>query len=505
MCVVAGVRGQQLQKDAQPETGIVVGAGIAGLGTAIALASHGLSVTVIDRDQAPATDDPDRAFAEWPRRGVAQLRHSHVFLARLYILLRDHYPELLDELMRAGARKLPFSTGLPPQLLAGYSPLATDDDFTLISSRRVTLELAMRRFAAAQPGIKIVPDCRVQGLVLAPECIIPEALGVRLGAGEKRELRADFVVDASGRTSPFPDLLRKAGARIAEESAPAGIVYFTRHYKLRPGMTEPPRSEAPSVGDLGYLKFGVFRADNGWFSVTLAVPEIEEALRAHVRAGKGFDAVCAELPGVRPWIDPQRAAPGGKVFAMGRLDSLWRHYMRGPHPVVRNFFAVGDSVIRTNPLYGRGCSAGFLQGHLLAGIIAEIADPAARARAYYTAQMREIRPYYDIMVKQDAQAIRRAERARDPDYRPRVRARVMRHIVEQAIGPASRADITVFRALMRGFHMLEDPRIALRDPVIIGRILRIWARGPRRNRAVADRKAGPDRATLFASLALAGT
>ena len=495
-----------MQENVRPEKGIVVGAGIAGLGTAIALARQGVSVTVIDRDPPPGSDDPDRAFAEWPRRGVAQFRHSHVFLARLYVLLRDHYPELLATLLQMGARKLPFSASLPPQLLDGYDALAADDDFTLLSSRRVTLELAMRRFAAAQPGIEIVPDCRVQGLVLSPDSGIPEVSGVRIGEGEKQELRADFVIDASGRTSPFPDLLRKAGARIAEESAPAGIVYFTRHYRLRPGRSEPPRGGAPSVADLGYLKFGVFRADNGWFSVTLAVPEIEDGLRALVRKAAGFDAVCAQLPGVSPWTDRACAEPMGDVYAMGGLDSLWRHYMRGPRPVVRNFFAVGDAVIRSNPLYGRGCSAGFLQGHLLARVIAQTSDPLARAQAFYAAQMREIRPYYDIMVKQDAQAIRRAERARDPDYQPRFRTRVARHIVEQAIGPASRADITVFRALMRGFHMLEeDPRAALRDPAIVSRILRIWARGPRRNRDLAERQAGPDRATLFARVALAGS
>lgn len=491
-----------MQKDVQPETGIVVGAGIAGLGTAIALAKHGVSVTVIDRDPPPGTEDPDRAFAEWPRRGVAQFRHSHVFLARLYVLLRDHYPELLAALLQTGARKLPFSTSLPPQLLDGYAPLVTDDDFTLLSSRRVTLELAMRQYAAVQPGIEILSGCRVQELVLSPKGGILDVSGVRISEGEAPQLLADFVVDAAGRTSPFPEWLRKAGARIAEETAPAGILYFTRHYRLRPGMTEPPRGDAPSVADLGYLKFGVFRADNGWFSVTLAVPEIEEGLRALVRKAVGFDAVCAELPGVSPWTDTARAEPMGNVYAMGGLDSLWRHYMRGPRPVVRNFFAVGDAVIRTNPLYGRGCSAGFLQGHLLAGIIAESRDPMTRAETFYAAQRREIRPYYDMMVKQDAQAIRRAARARDPGYQPRFRARMRRHIVEQAIGPASRADITVFRALMRGFHMLEDPRTALRDPAIAGRILRIWARGTRRNREFAERKAGPERAALLASLAL---
>ena len=55
--------------------------------------------------------------------------------------------------------------------------------------------------------------------------------------------------------------------------------------RLRPGQVEPPRGKSPASGDMGYMKFGVFPADNGCFSITICVPEIEfEAIAATMSA-----------------------------------------------------------------------------------------------------------------------------------------------------------------------------------------------------------------------------
>ena len=74
-------------------------------------------------------------------------------------------------------------------------------------------------------------------------------------------------------------LAARDGAAYSKRESPAGILYFTRHYRLRDGQDEPPRDGTPGGGDLGYIKFGVFIADNRHFSVTLATPEIETDLR----------------------------------------------------------------------------------------------------------------------------------------------------------------------------------------------------------------------------------
>ena len=79
-----------------------------------------------------------------------------------------------------------------------------------------------------------------------------------------------------------------------------------------------------------------------------------------------FDRICNEIPGAARWIATDRAEPVTKVFGMGNLFNVWREYAKGDQPQTLNFFAVGDAAIRTNPLYGRGCSLSVMHAHILA-------------------------------------------------------------------------------------------------------------------------------------------
>src|SRR5687768_9110914 len=103
---------------------VVVGAGVAGLGTALALGRRGHEVTVLERDHTPLPKDPDEAF-RWDRRGAPQVRHSHAFLARLRNLLRDRHPDVLELLLDAGATELRFTEKLP-ETLTDRSPRPGD-------------------------------------------------------------------------------------------------------------------------------------------------------------------------------------------------------------------------------------------------------------------------------------------------------------------------------------------------------------------------------------------
>lgn len=495
----------QAAQETDQQKAIVIGAGFTGLAAALALASLGWRVKLIERDGAPPEGGPDAAFAGWSRHGVAQMRHSHVFLSRLTNLLRDHYPGLLADMRAAGCRILDFRDGLPPGLLADYVPVPEDEDLSFVSSRRVTLELVLRRHVAAMAGMEILQGCRVTGLLFDPQATVCSVTGVEVeGGAGAQQFHASLIIDAAGRGSRSLAWLEKAGVKVDEETAPAGIVYFTRHYRLRPGLQEPPRTDHPTVGDLFYLKFGVFRADNGWFSMTLAVPQIEAELGEAIRHPEMFDRVCALLPGVAPWTDASRSQAMSQVFTMGGLRSHWRYFMRDGKPAALNYFVIGDGAVCSNPLYGRGCSAGFLQAHLLAGICAKSANPFERALLFDTMMRSEIRPFYDLMVKEDAQSIRRASAERNGDYQPGLRARLTKYFLEDGIRPASRGDIKVMRALMRGFHMLENPALALQDPEIFWRIGRYMLRGRKRNAPLIGLPIGPDRSAMMERLGLHG-
>ena len=483
----------------------IVGAGIAGLGTAMALAREGRHITIIDRDPPPPAN-VETAFETWERKGVTQLRHSHVFLGCLVALIRKKHPRLHAMLREAGAREIGFAESLPPLLRSTYNTGKdkNDADLAFLFSRRTTLEHIMRAYVGALPGVHFITSARVRNLTISRTNGKTAVTGVVLERDGQPDatLSANIVVDATGRNTLMVDWLRERGVAIEEEKSPAGILYFTRHYRLREGQDEPPRDAIPGAGDLGYIKFGVFAADNRHFSITLAVPEIEAKLRTAAVDPKTFDAICTQIPGAGRWTDPKRAEPVTKVFGMGNLHNVWRHFVKAGEPLVLNFFAVGDASMRTNPLYGRGCSSAVVHAHILGEVLEQTADARMRAIEFDKRARQTLRPFWDAIVKQDLGAIRRAYNEQQPGYKPRWRGRLIKSFAEDAVGPATRSSLSVYRAIMKAFHMLETPTTWLTQPLIVLRVLLTWATPKRFKHALYPPKLGPGRTEMLSSLGL---
>jgi 2-polyprenyl-6-methoxyphenol hydroxylase-like FAD-dependent oxidoreductase len=486
-----------------PERLLIVGASIAGLATALALSRAGYEVTVVERDAEPPTGPPHVLFTTWERHGVPQLRHSHGFLARLRNLLRDRYPDLLAALLQAGAQERHFADSLPRTLTPAYTPQAGDDDLTALLCRRTTFEGVLQRYVRTQPRVQLQAGVQVTGILDAAEGAVPRLIGITTcGGGTPAQLRADMVIDATGRRSPFPAWLRALRIAIEEETEPTGIIYYTRFYRLRQNSTEPERTDHSSMGDLGYLKFGIFPADNRTFSLTLAIPTVETDLRI-LRSNEVFTQVCRALPALAPWTEPHRAEPMSDVFAMGELHSCYRRVVSNGQPKVLGYFAVGEAAVHTNPLYGRGCALSFLHAHLLADVLRTVSDPTARVVQFDAATWNQLRPFYEAAVRRDREGLRQARQGMQPTRPPRLQARLRRAFVQHGLVPAMRGDLAVRRAFLRDFHMLEPPGKALRRPGIWLRILRFWLRGEKRNASLYPPRSGPERAEMRRLLGLA--
>ena len=286
----------------------VVGSGMCGMITALALARNGHQVTLFERDAAPPQGDADDAFFQWQRRGAAQFRHPHAFLGLMCNLIQDNYPDLMDRLYEAGARRVDFADMLPAELQGEYEPEPGDEKLWVLLCRRATLETVIRRYVATMPNVEIRNRCHVTGLVADQAAGIPVARGITVrqrgqdATAAPETFLADLVVDASGRSSHFPAWLRALGREVSEEKDCAEIVYYTRHYRLKPGEQEPPRGENRGAGDFGYLKYGVFPGDNGHFAIILCVPVKETELKDALTDPDTFDRICSSIPGLQPWL-----------------------------------------------------------------------------------------------------------------------------------------------------------------------------------------------------------
>ena len=110
-------------------------------------------------------------------------------------------------------------------------------------------------------------------------------IGVRTDAGE---LAADVIVLANGRRSTVATWFTPIGVEIPEVEEDTGIVYLSRFYRLEAGV-DPPSVDGPVGAHLGYLKFGLFQADDRTFSVTLAVRTSDRELRRALSDSDAFD------------------------------------------------------------------------------------------------------------------------------------------------------------------------------------------------------------------------
>ena len=445
---------------------VVIGAGVTGMATALALARSGHEVTVLERDVGPVPESADAAFERWDRWGVPQARHSHAFLARLRNLLRDRAPDVLAALLDAGVTEMRFTERLPLEM-TDREPRPGDEDLVALACRRTTFEWVLRRILEDEPGVRLLDGVKAAGLLGTPERVT----GVRAGEGE---IPAERVIDAAGRRSPLTSWLCDLGARPPDhETVECGIVYLSRFYRLREGA-EAPLQEGPIGGDLGYLKYALFLGDNRTFSVTFGTATNESVMRPRLLKAPMFDAAALNLPATTEWVDPDRSEPITGVEVMARLVNRRQRLVVEGVPVAQGVYALGDAAIHTNPLYGRGCSLGMVHAYLFADLLASgMEDPRRMALALDEATREHIEPWYRASVTQDLENIRaqNGEVATDDP---------MRSLMRDGLMPAVRVDPDVFRAFLRVLNLLDSPDAMVQDPVVVGRILEVWqARGER--------------------------
>jgi 2-polyprenyl-6-methoxyphenol hydroxylase-like FAD-dependent oxidoreductase len=360
---------------------VVVGAGPAGLFTAMALARRGHRVTVVDRDTGP---EPD---GSWPRRGVMQFHHPHAFRAQVAEALQAELPEVWDDLLAAGAEPVAVPRGPEPD---------APQMLMAVRCRRSTFERVLRAAAAREPGVVLHAGhvdevCAVDG----------RATGVR---ADGVTLDADLVVAASGRAGRLGHDLRAAAS-----DGDCGVSYVSRQYRLHPGAEPGPMNFPLGRSDTyrGYQSI-VFLHDNGVFSTGIIRASDDRAL-AELRRPEAFTAAVHAIPALAAWTDPDRAQPYTPVLPGGRLHNTYQGQLddSGGVPLPGLVF-VGDAVCTTNPAVGRGVTTSLLQaGELLRLLDDGPSDLADLTLAFDAWCADNIAPWFEDHVYWDAELIRR--------------------------------------------------------------------------------------------------
>src|SRR4029453_14022890 len=173
---------------------VVIGAGMAGLTAAGAIADRFDRVVVLERDTLPS----EPAF----RAGTPQARHVHALLLSGQRALSELFPGFEQDLARAGA--VPLTAGLDVRIeRPGYDPFPQRDlGWVSYAVSRPTIERAVRARVEGLANTALHQRCRVQEILASTNGETVTGVRYENGSGATETIAADLVVDASGRGVP---------------------------------------------------------------------------------------------------------------------------------------------------------------------------------------------------------------------------------------------------------------------------------------------------------------
>lgn len=440
---------------AQGRHAVVLGGSLAGLLAARVLADHFEEVTLIERDAYPDTSEA--------RKGIPQANHVHGLLARGREILEELFPGVQEEMIAAGAPVVDIANEIAWFTPAGWG-VRFPSDIMVLSFTRPLLDLHVRRRLAEHPRVKILDNTDV--LRLLPGAESNQLAGVlicpRASENDRRvakELRADLVVDTTGRASRAPHWLKDLGYEPPEEIViDARLGYASRLYSIPENFDGDWQCAYVQAAPPDQKRGGIlFKVEGNRWLVTLIgrageIPPSDEPgfleFARSLRVSTIYDAIRSAEP-ITP-IKTHRAT-------QNRL----RRYERAKQ-LPENFLLLGDSVCAFNPVYGQGMTTAALGAMTLQQCLRE-QDLSGLSRRFQKRLAKVIAAPWMLAIGEDY---------RYPETEggsPSLMTRFMHRYMDRVVQLATNS-VAVRTVLLRAFNMLVPPT-ALFQPRVLFRVL----------------------------------
>lgn len=440
---------------------VIIGAGMAGLAAAGALAGRFDEVVVLERDSLPG--EP-----QW-RLGAPQGQHVHALLTAGQRALERLHPGFTDAIVAAGAVAVRANADTRVEM-PGFDPFPQRDfGWLTYCASRPLIEFVTRQLAVAA-GVQFRERRRVRRIEASADGAAVVAVHHEGDDGASERLAADLIVDASGRASPTLELLKALGRPApAETVIGVDFAYSSAIFETPP---DPPADwkilmTMPAPG--GLARGGLLAPiENGRWIVSLGgrgddtPPDDVDGYMAYAQ-GLRTQSIYEVLEGARRVSEPVK---------LGFRQSTRRHF-EALEPLPRGLLPIGDTLCRFNPVYGQGMTVAALEAVRLAELLderADVADPLADLGAVFVREADAIveAPWRMSALPDLANPETRGERPADLEQMLRFGAALIQLTAQDP--EVHKLDAEV--------RQLIKPTSALMRPDIVQRVMAIAAQAP---------------------------
>lgn len=439
----------------QRQRAVVIGASMAGLVAARALANHFQTVTIVERD---AMSDETQ-----PRKGVPQANHVHILLTGGFNVLQHYFPNFTSDLHSAGVPELNWSRDV--QWFQGGSWKTRQPcKISFYPQARVTLESRIRGYVRQHPQIEFRSQTNVEQLLF--DSSKTSVTGVLLKhADQTSELAADLVVDTTGRGSRTNQWLEAAGYPAPpKEVMPIDLVYVSQVFKqtnsprnwqclaCHPSANSPRGAIIAPIDDehwivtlFGYLGQHPTPTSEGVleFVKTLPVPDIYTTLA--------------------------EATPAGEALRFGYPQQVFRRYdklKRFP----QGFLVLGDALCSLDPVFGQGMTIACKEAYALDQVLdsAQGQQAATLAQAFFK-QAQKIIDVPWLITQSEALRFKGMPGSRSP------KIRFLQWYTDHVFWLSTQST-EIYQAFLDVMHLLAGPEALLRPKVVRGVLGRMFGR-----------------------------
>lgn len=340
---------------------VVLGAGIAGLLAAAALAATGHQVTIVERDRLPDSSSG--------RRGIPQGPHLHSVLSKGWQTMEDLVPGLIDDVIAAGALVLDDGR-LGARMHIQNGPYAFNRTDTLADPAalanylltRPQLEYTLRCRVTRLPEVSIIDGHDIVDLVAGQPGRITGVTVTDRATGATRSLEARLVVDATGRASRTPLLLEKLGyPRPPQHAFSVRGVYYSQQLTI-PDQDQFPERLILVIPPDGAGRGGLIAGEHDTWTLTIATHGDQEhtpstTLPDMLTLADSF--LPTHIPGAL-----RRAHALTEVSVYRYPGGTWHRYDR-TDTLPDGLLVIGDALCCLDPINGQGITMAALHAHAL--------------------------------------------------------------------------------------------------------------------------------------------